>query len=164
MKNGDDKKDKNEEAKEVEQEIKEDKKVEELLEKVKENEEKYKRALADYQNLQKRTQEEKREWLISANRELVLRILPVLDTLERANKHITDEGLKVSIQLFLATLKNEGVVKIETIGKQFDPRFMEAIATGEGEEGKVLEESQAGYMIGDAVLRPALVKVGEKKE
>jgi molecular chaperone GrpE len=136
------------------------------LEKVKQQaedfENKYKRAIADYQNLQKRVQEEKSEWIRSANKELLLRILTVLDTLILAYQHTKDNNVQVSIQQFLDVLKSEGVIKIEALGKKFDPTIMEAIATGDGEEGKVLEEMRAGFMMYDKLLRAAQVKVGKK--
>ena len=117
--------------------------------------------MADYQNLEKRTQENRREWILSSNRELLLRILPVLDTLMLARQHSKDKNLEVSVQQFLNILKSEGVTKIETIGQDFNPHLMEAVATDEGEDGKVLAEMQTGYMINDKLLRPALVKVGK---
>jgi molecular chaperone GrpE len=136
------------------------------LEKIKQQvgdfENKYKRAIADYQNLQKRVQDEKSEWIRSANKELLLRILTVLDTLILAYQHTQDTNIKVSIQQFLDILKSEGVTKIEALGKKFDPVIMEAIATDEGEEGKVLEELRVGFMIHDKLLRAAQVKVGKK--
>lgn len=133
----------------------------EEVEKVgKEFESKYKRALADYQNLEKRASEQKREWALFANKELLLRILPVLDTLELAQKHVQNEGLTVSIQQFLDVLRQEGVTKVPTVGKEFNPHIMEVVSTKEGEDGKVLEEVRAGYMLHDKVLRPAQVVVG----
>jgi molecular chaperone GrpE len=138
-------------------------KVEELEQKVEEAENNYKRALADYQNLQKRVQEEKIDWIKAANKELLLRVLPVLDTLMLANKHVENEGLKVSIQQFIDTLKAEGVTKVKTEGEQFNPHLMECIVTEEGEDGKVLEEIRSGYMMYDKILRPAQVKVGKGK-
>lgn len=122
----------------------------------------YKRALADYQNLQKRTQEDRLQWIQSANRELLLRILTVLDTLMLAQQHMQDKNLAVSIQQFLDVLKSEGVTRIETVGKKFDPHLMEAIATGDGKDGEVLEELRAGFMMHDRLLRAAQVKVGKK--
>ncbi|RJQ35902.1 nucleotide exchange factor GrpE [Candidatus Microgenomates bacterium] len=133
-----------------------------LKEKIEEFENKYKRALADYQNLEKRTFEERREWIRTANKELILRLLPVLDTLVLVNKHVEDQGLKLAIQQFLDLLKTEGVVKINTKDKDFNPEEMECVQTKEGEEGKVLEEIRAGYIIGDKVLRPAQVVVGKE--
>lgn len=133
--------------------------LERLLE---ETELKYKRALADYQNLEKRVQEEKGSWIRLANKNLLLRLLPVLDTLMLAAKHAEDQTLQVTLQQFLSVLQNEGVTKIETEGKEFDPKTMECVVTEDGEEGKVLEELRAGFMLSDTVLRPAQVKVGRK--
>lgn len=133
-----------------------------LQKQLEEFEGKYKRALADYQNLQKRVQDEKSEWIRSSNKDLLLRLLPVLDTLMMAQQHLQDKGLEVSINHFLDTIKAEGVTRIKTVGEKFDPLFMEAIAVDNGEDGKVLEELRAGYMLYDKVLRPAQVKVGKK--
>lgn len=121
-----------------------------------------KRALADYQNLEKRIASEKSEWIRISNKDLLLRLLPGLDSLLLAQKHTQDEGVKVSIKHFLDILEAEGVTKIETIGKDFDPKLMEAVSTKQGEEGKVLEELRAGYTIYDSVLRPAQVIVGKQ--
>src|SRR6266581_2556132 len=92
----------------------------EFKQQAQESEDKYRRALADYQNLQKRVQEERLGLIQSANKELLVRLLPVLDTLELASKHVEDKGLQVTIGQFLDTLKSEGVTKIETVGKEFD--------------------------------------------
>ncbi len=148
----------------IEEEAKKDTKSDVALEmeqKLEECENKYKRALADYQNLQKRVGEEKQDWIRAANRELLLRLLPVLDTLILANQHVDNEGLKVSINQFLDALKAEGVKRIETKGKDFDPHLMECVSIEDGEENKVLEEVRTGYMIYDKILRPAHVKVGK---
>lgn len=136
---------------------------EELNKKIIAAEEKYKRAIADYQNLQRRTQEQKTEWIKSANKDLLLKMLPVLDTLMLAWKHITDKGLQITIDQFLKLLEQEGLTRIKTIGEEFNPHTMEAITTLEGEEGKVLEEVRPGFMLYDSVLRSAQVIVGKSK-
>jgi len=120
-----------------------------------------KRALADYQNLEKRIAEEKSSWIKAANKSLLLKLLPGLDSLLLAERHTQDEGVKISTKHFLDILEQDGVKKIETIGKAFDPNLMEAIGTQDGEEGKVIEEVRAGYMLFDQVLRPAQVIVGK---
>jgi molecular chaperone GrpE len=162
----DETKKKNEEAIEEESvEILEDTEsdhVAQLQQQVENGENKYRRALADYQNLQKRVQEEKSEWIKAANRDLILRILTVLDTLMLAQQHMQDKNLEVSIQQFLDILKSEGAIKIEAVGKPFDPTLMEAIATGEGEDGKVIEEIRSGFLLYEKLLRAAQVKVGKK--
>jgi molecular chaperone GrpE len=149
---------------EKEPENKAEQEIEQLKQKVEDCENSYKRALADYQNLQKRVVEERQNWLKIANKELLMRLLPVLDTLILANQHKETDELKVSINQFLAALKTEGVIRIDTIGKMFDPQFMEVVVSVEGEEGKVLDEVRAGFMIYERLLRPAQVKVGRKKE
>lgn len=137
----------------------------EEFEKVKEQvirlEDNYKRALADYQNLLRRTQDEKREWAKFSNKDLVLKFLPILDTLMLAEKHTKDQNFVLTVQQFLSTLLQEGVERIKTIGEDFNPQTMEAVSTADGESGKVLDELRAGYMFEDTVLRPAQVIVGK---
>jgi molecular chaperone GrpE len=141
--------------------------VSQLEQQLQECEAKYKRALADYQNLEKRVQEDRQELIKASNRELLLNFLPVLDTLYLAQQHLQDEGLRVSIDQFLHVLKNEGVVKIDVVDKDFDPTTMEVVTTGEGKQNRVVKEVRSGYMLYDKLLRPAQVIVGngeEKKE
>lgn len=121
-----------------------------------------KRALADYQNLEKRIEQEKSGWIKFSNKDLLLKLLPGLDSLLLAQKHTQDEGVKIAIKHFLEILEQEGVKKIETEGRDFDPNLMEAVATKQGEEGKVLEETRTGYILADRVLRPAQVIVGSQ--
>jgi len=157
--------DKQEEEEKHKEKKEEDKHVQKLEQKAEEFENKYKRALADYQNLEKRVREERNDRILRANKDLLLHLLPVLDTLMLAKKHIKvgDEGLDLSIKQFHDVLKNENVERIETQGANFDPHLMECIESIEGEEGKVLEEIRTGYKLHDTVLRAALVKVGKKK-
>ncbi len=135
-----------------------------LKEKIEELENQVKRTLADYRNLENRVQNERGEWILKANKQLLLNLLPVLDTLMLVDKHSQgkDQNLNLSVRQFLDILKKEGVVKIETMGKSFDPNLMEGIATVEGIDGKVIEELRTGYMLYDKVLRPAQVSVGKQ--
>lgn len=139
------------------------KQVQDLEKKVEELEGQLARALADYQNLERRVQEQRGDWIRTANKDLLLRLLPVLDTLMLAAKHSSDEGVKLSVKQFIDTLRNEGIEKIETEGKTFDPKLMECVSTIEGEDNKVLEEVRSGYIMGDTVIRPAQVRVGKQK-
>lgn len=122
----------------------------------------WKKALADYQNLEKRVAAERTEWIRGANKDLILRILPVLDTLTLASLHDKNDSLQISIKQFEDVLKAEEIEKIETEGKDFNPATMECVATIEGENNKVLQETRSGYMLNDKVLRPAQVKVGKE--
>ena len=145
--------------------------IKELRKKVEELENHLKRTLADYQNLEKRVAEERQQLIKSANRGLILRLLPALDTLILAKKHTNDQGLELAIQQLFDILEREGVKKIETLEKNFDPEYMECVATVEvdpstdsGQEGKVIEELKPGYLLNDSVLRTAQVSVGKSSK
>ena len=130
----------------------------------KELENNWKRALADYRNLEKRVAEEREMFFTFANSSLVLRILPILDNLESLVKHVDDEGLKMTIKDFKRILDEEGVKEIEAEGADFDSEKMEAIEKVEGAKDKVVEVLQKGYTMKEKILRPARVKVGSGKE
>ncbi len=126
---------------------------------------KYLRVLADYQNLEKRSLQEKEDVQKFAGEITIRKLIPAIDALERAAKHIHDEGLRLSLREFYSILETCGVKKIETAGRVFDPHVMECVEVVEGdEEGNVIEEVRAGYMLFDKVLRVAQVKVSKKKE
>ncbi|MBI1919116.1 nucleotide exchange factor GrpE [Candidatus Microgenomates bacterium] len=124
----------------------------------------WKRAVADYQNLEKRINEERASWIRSASSNLILRLLPILDTLMLAQKHVQDEGVALGVKQLITILEQEGVKPVETQDKNFDPQTMECVATESGERGKVLQELQRGYVLYDKILRPAKVKVGEESK
>lgn len=134
-----------------------------LAQQVEEFKSKYMRALADYQNLDKRTQHEKEEVRKYAAKHTLLAFLPAIDGLERAVKHIQDEGLQLALKEFYAALAQSGAKKIKVLDTQFDPFTMECIEVAEGEEDKVIEEITSGYTFNDKILRVAQVKVGKKK-
>ena len=138
-----------------------------LKQRIEELDNNYKRALADYQNLEKRSKEERSNWIINANKDLIMKFLSVLDDLYRANKHLKDEGLRLIIQKFFGILNKEGLTEIPpTKGNVFVPESMRSIATidvdGE-QEGRVVEEALTGYKLNGEVIRPAEVIVGQKK-
>lgn len=145
-------------------EDKSQKEIEELKQKIEEFDNKYKRALADYLNLEKRVTQEQRDWIVKANRQLIIRLLPILDTLMLAGEHVQDESLPLSIKQFLDILKSEGVQRIETIGQEFNPKTMQCVEMVEGEDGKVISETRAGFSMQEEVLRAALVRVGSAKQ
>src|ERR1035437_5555783 len=147
--------------KKIEQELVKKEELDAVKELALQFENQYKRSMADYQNLEKRIASEKSRWILASNKNLLLRLLPGLDSLLLAEKHTQDEGVKLSIKHFLDILEQDGVKKIETVGKDFDPNLMEAITTQEGEDNKVLEEVRSGYMLFETVLRPAQVIVGK---
>ncbi len=136
--------------------------VEKLKEKVTDLENQLARAVADYRNLEKRFDEEKREYVKFANRELLSRLIPAFDTLFLAEKFIVDEGIKLTVRHLHDVLRDVGVERVKTDGEMFDPEKMEVVTTETGEEGKVLEELRPGYILNGKLVRPAQVKVGKK--
>ncbi len=119
-----------------------------------------KRALADYQNLERRVSQE-RQLLSQLTSVIVIeKFLPVLDNLENAQSHLNDEGLAMVLKQFQDVLASEGVTQIEAVGAQFDPNLHEAAEVEEGEDdGKITKVLAKGYKIGDRVIRPAKVIV-----
>ena len=141
----------------------------ELEQQVAELTEAIKRERADSENIRRRHEEQ-----ISSLRDLVKagvvrELLPVIDNFERALKHVPKnlagndyvKGVQAVVKQFESTLGQMGVKKIETIGKEFDPRLHEAVHMEEGDGKKeiITEELQAGYTLGDEVIRHAVVKV-----
>jgi molecular chaperone GrpE len=130
------------------------------------------RAAADYKNFKRRTDQERADLIRGASAGLLLKLLPVVDDLERALSSVTPDveatpwygGFKLIPQKLQTVLESEGVTPIEALGQDFDPNFHEAViyeAAGEGQEGKVVGELQKGYKLRDRVLRPTMVKVGQ---
>ena len=129
---------------------------------------------AEMQNMSRRFNEEKANIYKYDGEKLIKEILPIIDNFERAisldDDNLTDElskflsGFKMIYTSLLSTLNAIGVKEIEAMGKQFDPKTMEAIMTTsimEEEEGVVVEVMQKGYTYNDKVIRVAMVKVNE---
>ena len=119
----------------------------------------WKRALADYQNLQRRVETEKIEFARYANSTLVLKLLSTLDYLEKVQDYLKDDGLDLAIKEFQNVLKEEGLKEVDALGKEFNPEEMEAVEKIEGKEEKVIEVLAKGYFLKDKLIRPAKVKV-----
>lgn len=139
------------------------KEFEELKTKCEDFENKYKRALADYTNLQRRSEEEKERFVKFANEVLLKRVLEIFDDLEESQKHIKDEGLGKVVGKFKKFLNDNAVEEIEAEGKKFDPELHEAIESVEGEDGKILKVHRKGYKFFSKPLRTAMVAVGSGK-
>jgi len=137
---------------------------EKLKKELEDTKNKYLRALADYQNLEKRVFEEKQFIIKNANKNLIIRILPFLDTLEKAEVFIKDKGLKIAKDQLLAILKEYGVSEIEVLNKPFDPLTSEAIEIVEGDkDNTVVDILRKGYRLGEQILRVAQVKVAKRR-
>jgi molecular chaperone GrpE len=128
----------------------------------------WQRAAADYQNFKRRVETERSEVGRLANIALIINLLPLIDDLERALRTVDTklagltwiDGVWLIYRKFQAILENAGVKEIEADGRPFDPRLHEAISEAPGDEGKVISVVQKGYLLGDRVVRPAMVIVG----
>jgi len=131
------------------------------------------RTKADFLNYKKEETERIIEFLKYGNLDLILKILPVLDNFEKAEKEVPIEEkdnkflhgfLQIKIQLQDFLKNHGGIEEIKTINKKFDPNFQEAIEVIEKkgvESGTILEEIQKGYLFQGKVIRPAKVKVAK---
>lgn len=146
--------------------------IEQLEKEAAEYKDQWLRATADYRNFKRRTDQERAELIRSASAGLLLKLLPVMDDLERAMSSVTPEventqwygGFKLIQQKLQTVLESEGVTPIDATGQEFDPTLHEAVIYEEGGDGditRVTAELQKGYKLRDRVLRPAMVKVGK---
>jgi molecular chaperone GrpE len=136
----------------------------------------YMRIAADFDNFRKRTQREKEELEQQIKCSTIVEMLPVVDNFERARSHIkpqTDSEMNIHksyqsvYKQLVDCLKKIGVGPMRSEGKEFDPNLHEAVmreATDEYAEGIVMEELVRGYLLGDRVLRHAMVKVAAAPE
>ncbi len=123
------------------------------------------RALADLQNFKRRTEEERSRFAQMASAGIVNAILPHLDNFHRAFEHAPEsnewaESIKKITQDLEASLAAQGLQKIEVVGQKLDPNQHEALLQGPGEKDIIIEELEPGYMLGQYVVKPAKVKVG----
>ena len=127
------------------------------------------RAEADFQNYKRRTEQERDELRRFGNVSIIINLLPILDDFERAFSSLDSrlaglswfDGILLIYRKLNQLLENNGVTPIQTDGQTFDPRYHEAVAHVDGDEGKVISEVQRGYKLHDRVLRPAMVVVGK---
>ena len=140
-----------------------DEKIEELTERVK-------RQMAEFENFRKRTEKEKSSMYEMGARDIIERILPVIDNFERGLAVIPEdkkedpiaEGMEKIYKQIQKVFEEAGVKPIEAAGKEFDPNFHNAVMHVEDEslgENIVAEELQKGYMYRDSVVRHSMVKV-----
>ena len=158
-----------EEAEEPESMKKKKKKVK-WEEKIEELEDRVKRQMAEFDNFRKRTEKEKSHMYEVGARDVIEKILPVVDNFERGlatvpedqkNDPVIDGMDKIYRQL-MTVLTDLGVEPIEAVGKEFDPNFHNAVMHVEDEElgeNVVAEEFQKGYLYKDTVIRHSMVKV-----
>ena len=161
---------------EAEQEEVKEKTVEEKLEEAEAQIEELKKQMlykaAEFDNYRKRVMQEKAELIKNGGTKVITTILPILDDLDRAQQTMDKmedvaackEGVVLIIDKFLKLLKQEGLEKMEAVGKDFDTDYHEAIAmvpADEEKKGKVIDCVLDGYTLNDKVIRHAKVAVGE---
>lgn len=133
---------------------------EEKVDEVTEWKNKYLRALADYQNLERQTQTWKEDFSSFATANFARKILESIDDLEKAQEHLNDNGLALSISKLKKVLVEEGIEEVDLLNKDYDPNLAEVVTTQPGDKDNVvIEILQKGYRLGDRVLRPAKVVV-----
>lgn len=127
------------------------------------------RERADAENIRRRHEDQIARLRGTVKMHVIEELLPVIDNFDRALKHVPKElenndyikGVQGVVKQFEKTLQDMGVERIQTVGQSFDPHLHEAVSIeeGSGEQEIVSEELQAGYKLGDAVIRHAVVKV-----
>ncbi len=131
------------------------------------------RERADTINIRRQQEEQMKNFRAVVSGSIVQQFLPVTDNFERSLKHVPAElkdndyikGIEGIVKQFEKVLKDVGCERIKTVGEIFDPKYHEAVSMeeGEGKREVISEELQAGYALGDQVLRHAMVKVRMEK-
>jgi molecular chaperone GrpE len=129
------------------------------------------RTAAEFDNYRKRVDRDRRDQAEVATASALTGLLPIIDDLERALKAPTGadiesfrKGIELIHQQMLELLRKRGVKSIEAVGTDFDPRYHQAVvheSSPDHREGEVIEEFARGYMLGDRLLRPSMVKVAK---
>lgn len=150
----------------------EDQQIEALKNEVAEQKDKYLRLYSEFENFRRRTAKEKMELIKTANEEVLVSLLPVLDDFERAQKSIegikeaasAKEGINLIHNKLFRTLEAKGLKPMDTVGQEFNPELHEAItqvpAPSEDLKGKVVNEVEKGYYLHEKVIRFAKVVIG----
>jgi molecular chaperone GrpE len=129
----------------------------------------WQRAQAEFVNYKNRVQRDREANYNSMKGDVIRKMLPVLDDLERSLAHRPEndswaDGMELIARKFRSVLEAEGVTRIDAVGQPFDPNFHEAISSEPNEDvesGHVIEVVQNGYMLGERVIRPAMVRVAQ---
>jgi molecular chaperone GrpE len=145
------------------------KQLEEVQAKAAENLDGWQRFQAEFINYKNRVQRDREMDYASMKGDIIKKVLPVLDDLERSLAHRPEgdswaNGMELIARKFQNILEAEGVKRIEGAGQPFDPNFHEAISSEPSEtveSGHVIEVVQNGYMLGERVIRPAMVRVAQ---
>lgn len=159
------------EKKEEDQESPEPDEKEQLKQEVAELKDKYLRLYSEFENFRRRTAKEKTDLLKTANEEMLVALLPVVDDFERGIKSINEssdvksvvEGINLIHTKLYKTLEGKGLKPMESIGQEFNSELHEAISqtpASEDMKGKIVAEVEKGYYLQDKVIRFAKVVIG----
>lgn len=126
-----------------------------------------KRQMAEFDNFRKRSEKEKSQMFDAGSKNVIEKILPVVDNFERglagaAEGDAFADGMKMIYKQLMTSLESIGVTAIEAVGQEFNPEFHNAVMHVEDEnagENEIVEELQKGYMFHDSVVRHSMVKV-----
>ena len=143
--------------------------LEEAEAKAAENLDGWQRSQAEFINYKKRIERDRGLEYNNMKGDVIKKLLPVLDDLERALANRPEDeswsnGIELIARKFQSVLESDGIKRIEAQGELFDPNFHEAISNepnDEVESGRVIEVVQNGYMLGERVIRPAVVRVAQ---
>jgi molecular chaperone GrpE len=144
--------------------------LERLKQQVEDEHQLYLRALADFDNYRRRAERERSTAARNGKRDVLLSMLELLDSFDRALRHLADappavsEGIGALNRQFLNVLEAQGVKSYDPVGEAFDPARHEAVGTSpqhDSEPGMVTTEVRRGYIWGDELLRPARVLVAQ---
>ena len=128
-------------------------------------EDKYKRAMADYQNLERRCFQQSENAVKRAKERLVVKIIQLRDHLDRASVFFTDDGLKMILDEFNKFLSEEGVMRADSSKQKYDPHLAECVeVVADAPEGIIAHVILPTYVLGDDVIRIGMVKVGGKSQ
>ena len=132
------------------------------------------RTAAEFDNYRKRVDRERRDLSEFAAADVLLEMLPILDNFERALEAPAPpeaenfrKGIELIHRQMLDLLRKRGVKPIEALGADFDPNFHQAViheTSADHREGEVMQELQRGFMLGERLLRPAMVKVAVRPQ
>jgi molecular chaperone GrpE len=147
--------------------------IEKLQDQLNEAKDKYLRLYADFENYRRRVAKEKLEFFTTANEDLIKNLLPVLDDFERAQKTFTSDseavapikqGVELVYNKLARVLEQKGAKPMKSVGEPFNPDLHEAVtqfpAPTAEQKGKVIDEIEKGYFLGEKVIRYAKVVVG----
>ncbi len=126
-------------------------------------EDKLKRSLADYSNLEKRMESQRQLFATLAAVDIVSKMIAVLDDFHLAQNHLKDSGLQISIDKFKKVLNDQGLAEIEAKGLEFDPKSMDCVGVAPGKQDHVVSVRKIGYRLNNHIIRPAQVVVGHSR-